>query len=118
MGLDDESKILGGGRHGFCTAHLSHESFMYAAELISNFVFLYMLAIRVFVEAFPLVRAVPPLLFTTYDQDGSFISQARAMAQGFPYPILGFTIITRASSDSLACFGGECARTLARRYQR
>jgi hypothetical protein len=48
MGLDDEGEILRGGRHGYCTAHLSHESLMYASGADSYFVFLYMLAMRVF----------------------------------------------------------------------
>jgi hypothetical protein len=51
MGLDDEGEILRGGRHGYCTAHLSRECFMYASGADSYFVFLYMLAMRVFVEA-------------------------------------------------------------------
>jgi hypothetical protein len=70
-----------------------------------------------FVEAFLLRRSCSD--FTIHDsQNGRFISQARAVAQDFSCPILGFPISTRASSDSLACSGGECACTLATRYQR
>lgn len=44
-------EILRGGRHGYCTAHLFHGLLCTPAELIHISCF-YMLAMRVFVEAF------------------------------------------------------------------
>ena len=58
-------EILRGGRHGYCTAHLSHESLMYASGADSYFVFLYMLAMRVFLEA--LSPRVSYSYFTLHD---------------------------------------------------